>query len=232
MMNLESALEQARPAVEKALAEAREELAGLRSREAELLGLIQRAEVLLGSSGPQTAPITEGKLTLHQALIQVLRENQNEWMTVQELARVVNERGLYQKRDGSPVEVNQVHARTNNYKSVFEKDGPKVRLREEPSVLSTLPEQIILFRDDDEGFFEWLEEHPDGFFLNTERNPGPQYLVLHQPACRHFKGEREQLNWTKDYVKLCAEHSGTLEDWAMEAFGESAEPTLCSSCFG
>jgi hypothetical protein len=36
----------------------------------------------------------------------------------------VNERGLCCERDGRPVEVKQVHVRTNNYDALFEKDGP------------------------------------------------------------------------------------------------------------
>lgn len=232
MVDLESALEQARPVIERALADARDELGVLRSRESELLELIQRAEAMLGNASVIATPSPAQPLTLHEALIRILRENGNGWMTVHELAQAVTDRGLYRKRDGSAVEVNQVHARTNNYKSVFEKDGAKVRLREGSSVLNTLSEQIKLFQDDDQGFFGWLDEHPDGFFLNAERSPGPRYLVLHQPACPHFKGDRAQMRWTKDYIKLCAADSSALEDWAKEAFGELAEPTLCSSCFG
>jgi len=232
MVDLESALEQARPKIEKALADAQDELTALRRRESELLTLIGRAEAMLGKEPVTATPGPTQQLTLHEALVQILRENGNEWMTVHELAQAVTERELYRKKDGSPVEVNQVHARTNNYKSVFEKDGAKVRLRERSSVLNTLPEQITLFQDDDEGFFDWLDEHPDGFFLNAERNPGPRYLVMHQPSCPHFKGDRAKMRWTKDYIKLCAEDSTPLEDWAEEAFGELAEPTLCSSCFG
>jgi hypothetical protein len=37
---------------------------------------------------------------------------------------------LYRKRDGSPVEVDQVHARTNNYANLFEKNGSAIRLKE------------------------------------------------------------------------------------------------------
>jgi hypothetical protein len=43
----------------------------------------------------------------------------------------VNQRQLYRKRDGSPVESNQIHARTKNYTALFEKDGPRIRLRQE-----------------------------------------------------------------------------------------------------
>jgi hypothetical protein len=62
-------------------------------------------------------------LTLHEALAQVLRERHNEGLTARELADAVNSRGLYRKRDGSPVEANQVQARVNNYGTVFEKDA-------------------------------------------------------------------------------------------------------------
>jgi hypothetical protein len=34
------------------------------------------------------------------------------------------------------------------------------------------------------------------------------------------------LDWTKDYIKLCAEDSTALGNWAKEAFGELAEPTF------
>jgi hypothetical protein len=126
-----------------------------------------------------------------------------------------------------------VHARTNNFKAVFEKDGAKVRLKEDSPVLSTLPDEITLFRDDDEGFFDWLDERPDGFFINCERNPSQTYLVLHRPDCAHFKGDRSHVNWTKDYIKLCSENRAALEAWTTEALGDTAEvTTLCSSCFG
>jgi hypothetical protein len=150
-------------------------------------------------------------------------------MTARELADTVNERGLYMGPDGSPVEVNQVHARTNNYARLFEKDGPRIRLREESRVLSVLPDSIALFRDDDDGFFRWLERNQDGHFINCERSPRPTYLVLHQPQCPHFKGG-PNLHWTKDYVKLCSRSGSDLQDWAETSVG--GEVTLCRTCFG
>lgn len=68
-------------------------------------------------------------MTLHKAIESVLRENGNQWMMVHELVTEVNRRGLYRKRDGTEVGANQIHARTNNYDSIFEKDGPRVRLK-------------------------------------------------------------------------------------------------------
>ncbi len=60
----------------------------------------------------------------------VLREHKNEWMTVREIADAINERSLYEKRDGSPVDSSQTHARASKYLAMFEKDGRRLRLTE------------------------------------------------------------------------------------------------------
>jgi HB1, ASXL, restriction endonuclease HTH domain len=226
MTQLELALRQSRQMIEAAIDEARTELAALDDRRAELEGLIAQAEAVLG--GPRQ-PAAQPPMTLHEALALILRENDNQPMTVRQLADAVNERGLYRKRDGSPVEVNQVHARTSNYEALFDKDGPVVTLREESPLVSSRPPGIELFRDDDDGFLGWLQDNPDGYFLNSERNPKPTYLVLHRPGCPHFTGN-SALHWTKDYIKFSSRGRGELEVWAANAIG--GEPTLCRSCFG
>jgi hypothetical protein len=222
--------------IEAALKEARAELDAIQHRESELMALIEEAETALGTRGP--APPTkeresvpyEGKpMTLYEALVRVLEENDNDSMTVHALAEAVNEQHLYTKRDGSPVEANQIHATTNNYRDLFEKDGPNIRLREEPHVFTTLPTDVALFRDDDQAFFDWLDEHPDGFFINTTRTPKPDYLVLHRPGCSHID-RNPSMHWTRDYVKVCATDRANLEEWAAESVG--GEVTLCRTCFG
>jgi hypothetical protein len=128
---LKSALEGARPNLEAGLAAAEAELQILDARRAELLALIAQARAALGNTARAASDgrTSSGRLTLHEAIAQVLRERSNEWTSVRDLAKAVNERGLYRKKDGSPVEANQVHARTKNYNDLFEKDGPRVRLR-------------------------------------------------------------------------------------------------------
>lgn len=84
------------------------------------------------------------------------------------------------------MKVNQIHARTNNYQDLFEKDGSLIRLRTESPMLTDRPATITIFKDDDGGFFGWLDDHPDGYFINCERKPKPNYLVLHRPSCPHF----------------------------------------------
>jgi hypothetical protein len=127
--DLKSILEGARPQLESGIAVAEAELQALEARRLELLALIGQARAALGERG--VAGAGGERLTLHEALALVLRESGNDWMTVRELTEQVNARNLYQRRDGSPVEANQVHARTKNYPQVFDKSGSRVRLHDD-----------------------------------------------------------------------------------------------------
>ena len=114
--------------IQEALTDARTELDALRARQGELEEQIAQAEAALTDA--PASPEHAARMTLHEALAHVLRDHNNEPMTARELADEVNQRGLYHKRDGSPVETNQVHARTNNYGAVFEKEGSRIRLQD------------------------------------------------------------------------------------------------------
>jgi len=67
-------------------------------------------------------------VTLHEELATILGRRGNRWMSTSELAELVNSRGRYRKRDGSPVTAFQVHGRTRKYTDLFERDGSRVRL--------------------------------------------------------------------------------------------------------
>jgi hypothetical protein len=142
MSELADALRRSRKVIAAALAGARTELNELDARRAELQALIAEAEAPLGGTPEQN----DGPLTLHQALAQILRENRNEPMTARALADAVNTRGLYRTRDGSPVEVNQVHARTGNYPDLFEKQGSQIRLKGEPLMTIAYPPTVTPFQ--------------------------------------------------------------------------------------
>ena len=71
-----------------------------------------------------------GPVKLHDELAAILDERGNPWMTTKELAVAVNERGIYQRRDGGEVTPFQVHGRTRNYTHTFERSGSQVRLKE------------------------------------------------------------------------------------------------------
>lgn len=94
-----------------------------------------------------------------------------------------------------------------------------------PAAAAALPASVTCFRDDDAGFRRWREDNPDGFFLNTERNPGPGYLMLHRSGCPHFT--RSPLHWTKDYIKFCAPGRVSMEGWA-STLGDVKH---CRTCF-
>jgi hypothetical protein len=86
----------------------------------------------------------------------------------------------------------------------------------------------VIFRNDDEGFRTWLDEHEGAFFINAEHNPKPNYLVLHiAGGCGHFTGS-PSLQWTS-YTKICSEQREELEGWAKQSVG--GEVTLCKDCF-
>jgi hypothetical protein len=220
--HLKEALAMSHTALKAGLVEARAELEELSARQAEVEALIAQAEAALDTGDRESDG--EGRKTLHKALEQILRENENRWMTVRELADEVNRRALYRKKDGTPVEPNQVHARTKNYDEIFEKQGSRVRIRGAEDDWD-----VMIFRDDDVGFHTWLDEHPSGLFINAERNPKPNYLVLHMSSCPHFD-RSSSVRWTKDYIKICSDKRQELEGWAEKGVG--GEVTLCKDCFG
>ena len=67
------------------------------------------------------------KITLHEEIYDILNSKGDSSMTTSELAALVNQRGRYRKRDGSPVTAFQVHGRTRNYPNLFERNGSRVR---------------------------------------------------------------------------------------------------------
>jgi hypothetical protein len=134
MSRLAQALLANREEIERELLAAEAELEELRQREAELLSLIDRARGALGltghlASGESKTMSKEPRLTLHDALVRLLRESGNRGMTAAELADAVNASGLYSKRDGSPVDVGQIYARTHNYARLFDRDSGRIRAR-------------------------------------------------------------------------------------------------------
>lgn len=91
----------------------------------QLRDLVEQAGII-----PPTTSAT-GKLKLHEAMAVALRQRANAWTKISELTEMINAQGLYTKGSGTPVEPNQLHARANRptYQSMFEKDGPMIRLR-------------------------------------------------------------------------------------------------------
>jgi hypothetical protein len=78
--------------------------------------------------------------------------------------------------------------------------------------------EVTEFIDNDVGFFNWMRQNPNGFFINAQRNIKPKDMVLHRSGCQHIrytKGAPRSVNeFTKAYRKICALSIEALRDWA------------------
>ena len=100
------------------LAHRRGQVADLDRRVAQLEGLLALVEADPSSAGVRP---NDG-MTLHQAMVEVLRDAEH-GMRAGDLAAEINRRRLYRMRDGRPVEAQQIHARAGNYGHLFKKVG-------------------------------------------------------------------------------------------------------------
>lgn len=77
---------------------------------------------------PNAVSFDSGKTTLHEEIAEILRKNDNQWLSTSEIAQFVNQRGHYRKKNMTSVTAYQIHGRTRNYSHMFERDGSNVRL--------------------------------------------------------------------------------------------------------
>ena len=71
------------------------------------------------------------RILLHDEIAAILREYGKPWMTVDQIASLVNERGRYQKTSQAKtpdVRPFQIRLRTRNNPHMFETDGDRVGL--------------------------------------------------------------------------------------------------------
>jgi hypothetical protein len=129
---LERAMQFDRVELQVGIDEAEAEVARLKTEISQKEALIRKARALLEGG---TADLSDGasgaRLTLHEAMRRVLLEEENAPMAARALADEVNRRDLYKKRDGTPVEINQIHARVNNYPQIFKKGEGGIYLAEQ-----------------------------------------------------------------------------------------------------
>lgn len=88
--------------------------------------------------------------------------------------------------------------------------------------------EFVLFKDDDEGFRNWLREHARGFYLNAARNPSGDEVLLHQVGCTHVGDASPGGKWTETFIKVCSASKTELEAWSRTTAGQ--EPRQCQSC--
>jgi hypothetical protein len=73
-----------------------------------------------------------------------------------------------------------------------------------------------VFEGDDAGYERWLAQHPNGYVLNSRRNPTRSYLKLHRATCHHIQTLHIGYSrWTSgDYIKVCADDRAEIARWA------------------
>ena len=60
----------------------------------------------------------------------ILNTQGNDWMQLKDIADRVNERGLYQSTNGSPVNVDDIFELWEKHRNLFERNGTRLRCRE------------------------------------------------------------------------------------------------------
>lgn len=77
-------------------------------------------------------------MTLHASIEKLLRQTGRP-MTTQQIADELNKNNWYQKKDGSTIQVFQIHGRTKNYASIFDLDGSTVSLNGQSTTKEKAP---------------------------------------------------------------------------------------------
>jgi hypothetical protein len=126
MDDLARIFDSSRGKLEPAIAKARGELEECRARCQELEARIRMAEGVL-ALGAVGGEFRIAQPTLRAAMAYVLRD-EPEGLAAPEIARRINEHGLYARPNGRPVDVGQVHNRVYHYPGEFLRGGRGIRL--------------------------------------------------------------------------------------------------------
>lgn len=85
---------------------------------------------------------------------------------------------------------------------------------------------VTIFSKDDEGFNQWIEEHPTGYVYNDFGGKYPAYKIVHQVGCSSFN-----LMNTQAFPKVCCEKLNELIDWLIIYEGQPGEDYVpCGKC--
>ena len=85
-------------------------------------------EYLVELARSDVIPAESISLTLHEAMVSVLRGDPHGMLRAGDLAAVINSKHLYRMRDGRPVEAQQIHARVGQYPHLFVREGTFIKL--------------------------------------------------------------------------------------------------------
>lgn len=90
---------------------------------------------------------------------------------------------------------------------------------------------MIVFKDDEKGYDDWLGAHPNGYVLNAKRTPTPTGLTLHLGKCQHLGTfGNPPVKMTSATIKICATERAELQRWAEREFPAPVQFKLCRDC--
>lgn len=105
----------------------------------------------------------------------------------------------------------------------------------EPTVSIVGTSSITKFIDNDIAYLRWVDTHPHGFVLNSERRPRSSYLMLRRASCGTIKGTPTRKAalpgayvWTGPYIKVCSDSRQAIENWAYSETRGAVKP--CRIC--
>lgn len=148
-------------------------------------------------------PDTIDDITLHEAIKRVINECGP--AAVSEITAIVNEKGLYRRRNGSPVPANQVSARIRKYPHMFIRENGKVYLNEKNRILSVEASvggyfgssyQVYIDLENKTASYKNLE---GGYEIISDRE-----LIIEDTAIEKFRSEMESiriLEWEREYFE-------------------------------
>lgn len=70
------------------------------------------------------------------------------------------------------------------------------------------------FENDETGYLQWVNENPDGFVINSPKQPGSFPEMLHRASCAHITTDRHTNYTTTSFKKICSLDRQELVEWA------------------
>lgn len=117
-----------------------------------------------------------------------------------------------------PEDLEKLHGRVQRAREVLERlDILASKTQDERAIEEATMATVTEFVKDDPGYLRWLDTHPRGYVVNTERTRNRNYMVLHRSTC--WTIGRDNPNVGADaftggqYIKICAPDVVSLRAW-------------------
>lgn len=88
---------------------------------------------------------------------------------------------------------------------------------------------LAVFDVDDRAYLDWIHTWRDGYVLNCERHPRPDYLVLHRARCISISElQPGATTFVGEFIKVCSTDRAVVQQWARD--NGRSDATFCQLC--